>query len=132
MFKECLFMSSMLLASLFLMQAIPSTAATVYVHPWESTIQDGIDAANNGDTVLVDKPVGPYQYTGPGNCDITFHGKQIVVKSIYGAESTPVDIGDSGTRAFIFNSGESPLSKLIGFTMKFPRFSGHGERILLL
>ena len=44
------------------------------------TIQDAIEAANNGDTVIVAKGT----YTGPGNRDIDFLGKAITVKGSTG------------------------------------------------
>ena len=50
-------------------------------------IQQGIDASSNGDTVLVADGI----YSGNGNRDITFGGKQIVLKSANGPENTIVD-----------------------------------------
>jgi hypothetical protein len=45
-------------------------------HPYDA-IQEGIDVAVDGDTVLV----ADGNYTGPGNRDIDFHGKLITVRS---------------------------------------------------
>ena len=55
------------------------------------TIQDGVDAARDGDTVLV----GPGTYTGDGNRDISLFGKLITLKSIDGADATTIDVEGS-------------------------------------
>jgi len=77
------------------------------------TIQDGIDASVDGDTVLV----SPCTYTGLGNRDIDFDGKAIVVMSSDGPEATIIDCQDLG-RGFIFDSVELNSSILDGFTIK--------------
>jgi len=82
-----------------------------------STIQAGIDDANDGDTVLVADGV----YTGDGNRDIEFHGKAITVKSENGAENCIIDCNgteDDPHRGFyFFLSGEDANSAIIGFTI---------------
>jgi hypothetical protein len=82
-----------------------------------STIQAGINAAVNGDTVLVANGT----YTGTGNRDINFFGKKILVTSENGPEVTIIKC--EGTpqgnhRGFYFSGGEDSTSVLRGFTIR--------------
>ncbi len=91
-------------------------AATIHVPLEQPTIQAGIDAASDGDTVLV----APGTYTGSGNRDIDFTGKGIVVCSDQGAAATIIDCQATGPdphRGFLFVSGEDSTSVLSGFTI---------------
>jgi parallel beta-helix repeat protein len=72
------------------------------------TIQEAIDAAVDGDTVLVDN--GTYTE------NINFLGKAITVISVNGPESTIIDGNASGS-VVTFNSGEGTNSVLSGFTI---------------
>ena len=85
-------------------------SAAVYVGPGETytTIQAGIDAAADGDTVIVRDGV----YTGDGNRDIDFGGKAITVMSENGAENCIID-----RAGFVFQNGEGALSTVDGFTI---------------
>ncbi len=88
----------------------------IHVPSEQPTIQAGIDAASNGDTVLVADGI----YTGYGNRDLDFHGKAIVVKSVNGADVTIIDCEGSSTkrhRGFYFHSNETSSSVLEGFTI---------------
>ncbi len=89
-------------------------AATINVPVDQPTIQAGIDAAQNGDTVLVDDGT----YKGEGNVNIDFKGKEITLKSRKGAESTVIDCEEKlETRGFYFHNGETNESVLDGFTV---------------
>lgn len=81
------------------------------------TIQQAIDTAQNGDTVLVADGI----YTGEGNRDIDFRGKAIVVRSENGYENCIIDCqGSEGDYhyGFFFRKEESRNSVLEGFTIK--------------
>lgn len=61
------------------------------------TIQAGIDAAADGDSVLVAPDASPYH--GPGNCPINFGGKAISLLGAGDAAQTRIDFStllDSG------------------------------------
>ncbi len=98
---------------LALVVAAFAQAATIRV-PWNyPTIQQAIDAAQTGDTVLVSDGI----YTGEGNKNLDFKGKKITVTSLNGPASTIIDCEGSG-RAFYFHSGETPDSVLSRFTIR--------------
>ncbi len=90
-------------------------AATIHVPAAQPTIQSGIDATENGDTVLVADGI----YSGVGNVNIDFLGKQIIVKSQNGPEATTIDCEQKqGTRGFVFQNRETNDTVLEGFTIK--------------
>jgi len=77
-----------------------------------STIQAAIDAASDGDTIIVRDGY----YTGEGNRDIDFKGKAVHLKSENGPENCIIDCQQQG-RAFKFHTGEDENSILDGFTI---------------
>ncbi len=91
----------------------PAHAATLNVGPGQTytTIQAGINAANNGDTVLV-APGTYYE-------NIDFKGKAITVSSSGGASTTVIDGGGTPGRATVsFQTGELRDSILSSFTIR--------------
>jgi len=95
-----------------------STNAAVHYVPTDYTnIQTAIDAAVDGDTVVV----APDTYL---DCNISLKGKAITVQSTDPGDSqvvksTVIDCqGSSSTRGFVFHTGETPDSKVAGFTIK--------------
>lgn len=87
------------------------------------TIQDAVDAASTCDTILV----APGTYTGPANRNISFGGKNIVLKSQEGRASTIIDC-EHQDRGFFFVDGEDESATVQGFTVKNGLGSGGGIR----
>ena len=81
-------------------------------HGPKKTIQAGLDAASDGDTVTV----ADGTYTGDGNRDLNFHGKAITLQSENGATACIIDCEGDGD-GFYFDSGEAADSVVDGFTI---------------
>ena len=95
-----------------------ATAANILIKPDGSgdqpTIQAGIDAATDGDFVLLDDGT----FTGEGNRDISFKGKKITVQPQNTFQRMAVIDCENEGRAFVFNSGETIDSILNFVTIK--------------
>lgn len=112
----------LLTALLLVLAAAPAAAAILPVHPDGSgdypTIQAAIDAASEGDSVLLADGV----YSGPGNRDLRFFGKAITVSSAAGDPALCViECGGSVAeyhRGVAFVDGEDPSTVLAGITIQ--------------
>jgi hypothetical protein len=88
----------------------PAPAADRYVPEEYPTIQQAIDASDDGDVVIV--APGTYYET------IDFLGKAILVRSEQGPEATVIDAGGLGDAVASFSSGEGLDSVLEGFELR--------------
>ena len=93
-----------LLAFALCMITLPSAADTIRVPADQPTIQAGIDAAADGDTVIVSTGIYPES--------VNFRGQAIEVRSLNGAESTTI-VGEVN-----FVNDEDDRSILDGFTVR--------------
>ncbi|MCD4655105.1 right-handed parallel beta-helix repeat-containing protein [bacterium] len=89
------------------------SAAVIHMPLDQPTIQVGINAAVNGDTVLV----APGIYTGAGNKNLNPRRKCIQIISEDGPENCVIDCENDG-RGFYFHSRETPDVLIEGFTIR--------------
>jgi hypothetical protein len=103
---------------------LASAAGTIIIPDRYSTIQQGIDAAVAGDTVLVRD--GTYLISAA----LDFKGKAITVKSEHGPSSCFLD--GQQTRVVYFHTSEGTASILDGFTIEYgdAGYGGQGGGIL--
>jgi predicted outer membrane repeat protein len=96
------------------------------------TIQAAVDAAAPGDEIVLEDGV----FTGAGNRDVRFSGKDLIVRSRNGPDACTIDSqGALATphRAFRLDAGETPASRVEGLTITggyttgpFPECGGAG------
>ena len=107
-----------ILAVLLVLPAIGFAQTTWYVpDDYPGGIQDAIDGASNGDTIIV-RP-GTYVES------IDFNGRAVHLKSEQGAAVTTIDGNQSG-RVVMFQNGEGSDSVLEGFNITNGKFSSGG------
>lgn len=113
-----------IIANIFLLSILyPVHAKTIHVPKDQPTIQAGIDAAINGDAVVLADGV----HKGPGNRNILFKGKEILVRSASNAPSCIINCENLG-RGFLFIQNENRNSELRGVTIINAEFgNGNGE-----
>ena len=111
-----------IICCIFITSPLLTLAATIHVPLDYPKIQAAIDAASNGDIILVSD--GTYQE------GIDFKGKAIIVKSVNGPATTIIDAGGVNT-VVNFSGGETANSVLDGFTIQNggPSTSGSGSGI---
>ncbi len=88
-----------------------------------STIQAAIDRAVAGDTIVL----AAGTYAGAGNRDIEFAGKNLVIRSASGPDSTIVDCGGSTGEihwGFGYLAGEDSTASLEGITIRHAALTG--------
>jgi hypothetical protein len=101
--------------------SVPASAKIWHISPDGTgdapTIRAGVDSAAAGDILLLADGV----FTGSGNTDISFIGKEIIISSASGNPfSCVIDCqggGSNYSRGFLFYSSEGPGSVLEGLTI---------------
>ncbi len=93
---------------------------TIYVPAEYATIQTAIDASSDGGTVLVSDGT----YTGAGNRDLDFGGRNITVQSVSGDPAVCVIDCENTGRGFYFHSGETNRANATGFTIRNGSITG--------
>ena len=90
--------------------SVAFAASTLYVPSQYSTIQAALNAASNGDTIIVDDGV----YKGSSNRGLDFNGKQVKLKSKNGPDACMIDC-ESSDRAIYFCDDEGNNTEVDGF-----------------
>ncbi len=92
-------------------------SATIHVPSEQPTLQAGVDAGMDGDTILV----AAGTYSGIGNYNVNFGVKNLVLLSESGHDSTIIDCFDSTDtlrRGFIVENDQDSATVIAGFTVR--------------
>ena len=101
---------TIMITALLLLAVIKTVdGATIYVPDHYSSIQAAINAASDGDTIIVRN--GLYKE------NINFSGKEVILQSENGPYATTIDGGNTET-VVTFENAEGHSTKLWGFTIK--------------
>jgi hypothetical protein len=111
--QEYRIQNTILMGTVFLFLSLTASATVLHVPQDYRNIQDAVDSALAGDTVLVASGT----YTGTGYRDLDLHGKAIVLDSESGPETCILDC-DQGGRGFHFAWGETAATVVRGFTIR--------------
>lgn len=101
--------------SRFVDPGITGRLTTLKVPSAYPTIQDAIDSAKHGDSILVADGL----YSGPGNRDLSTLDKTLIITSENGPQHTTIDCGgdlNESHAAILFSNGQSNVV-LDGFTI---------------
>jgi predicted outer membrane repeat protein len=98
-----------------LLLGVPSARAADRIVPFVyATIQAGVDAAAEGDRVLVFDGT----YTGPGNHDVDLGSKNVTIESQSGNPTTCIIDCQQAGRAFRIAGGQTGATRISGLTIK--------------
>lgn len=114
--------------SVIWLMPVLSYAAIRHVPLDYPTIQDAVDAAGDGDTVLIANGV----YSGPGNVSIQWDAsiKHLVIKSENGRDHCIIDCMEEG-RGFTLINGQDHRDVIEGLTIT-NGFEGHAAGAILI
>ena len=104
---------------------------TIHVPGDHATIQEALDAAVDGCTILV----APGTYAGSLNRNLDFQGKEVLLRGTGGAAATVIDCQLAG-RGFEFRNAETSAAVVEGFTvtngftLAFPPGENKGAGVL--
>jgi hypothetical protein len=91
-----------------------------------ATIQDAIDASEDGDTILLTDGT----FSGIGNTNVSFNGKAVTVRSLHSDPKECIIDGEGVTRGFRFAASEGHDSQLRNITIRNGNYgSGAGVYI---
>jgi predicted outer membrane repeat protein len=109
--------------ALVLLAAGSAVGGVIQVPADQPSLQAAIVSAVPGDEIIVADGV----YSGPSNRELSFAGKDIVLRSANGPEACIID-GELLGRLFVFQSGETAAAVVQGFTLTRGQVQGSPNR----